>query len=209
MPDGLDSQLSDPLYLELVPLVASAHDGTAVAVDRATFEDWYEQSVDDVFGFLARRVGADHAEDLTADVYIRAWKRRDSYRPERGVPRAWLFGIANNLLKDHRRRERRQLRAYGRLAGAVASGSTDPLVEQTPAKVDMELLQPVIAQALLAMSDDDRDILWLHATGELSYREIAEVLDLAVGTVRSRLSRARGRLASVLSADPHLATGAS
>lgn len=205
--DRSEFQRDNFVHLELVQPARS--DAAPTAVDRTTFESWYEQSVEDVFGFFARRVGPDRAEDLTAEVYMRAWKCRHTFEAGRGVPRAWLFGIARNLMKDHLRSEQRQLRAYSRASNQSRSDADEAQFERAMDRADMDRFRPVVASALLELSADELDILWLHAGGQLSYHEMAEVLDVAVGTVRSRLSRARKRLAGLLSHKKELVSGAS
>jgi len=172
-------------------------DGQAVAfVDRTVFEQWYERYVDDVFGYVARRLGAQIAEDLTSETFVQAWRHRERFEASRGVPRAWLFGIATNLMRDHRRAEQRQLAAFARTGVDIPDGDGDPA--RGVGRIDVELAWPQVAAALSGLGHDERDVVWLHAVGELTYVEIAQALDIPVGTVRSRISRARARLARVL-----------
>jgi len=143
------------------------------------FEALFEDHFDAIYGYLARRVGADIARDLAAETFTRAYAGRKRFDPERGEPRAWLFGIANNLLRHHYRDEERRLRAFARL--------------EPPAR-DAAPEEPAVAEALSVLSREERDVLLLFAWADLSYEGIAEALGLPVGTVRSRLSRARVRM---------------
>lgn len=146
-----------------------------------------------VYGYLSRRVGRTIADDLAAETFVRAFERRSSYDPrfERALP--WLLGIAVNLLAHHHRSEARQFRAL------AASGSLEPpeSAEDAVGRVDANMTQRLVA-GLEQLDDYDREALLLYAWGELKYHEIADVLGIPVGTVRSRLNRARRKLRQAL-----------
>ena len=163
----------------------------------AGFSAVYVEHVDGIYGFLARRVGAQLAEELTAQTFTEALARHDRYDPERGPIGPWLFGIAANLLRRHYRQEERALRAIAAYAGRVPLAGEDD-EERTDSRVVADDWWPDVARALLAMSPGERDVLLLYAWADLPYTGIAGVLDVPVGTVRSRLSRARGRLTAIL-----------
>ena len=167
----------------------------------AGFSAVYVEHVDGIYGFLARRVGAQLAEELTAQTFTEALARHDRYDPERGPIGPWLFGIAANLLRRHYRQEERALRAIAAYAGRVPLAGEDD-EERTDSRVVADGYWPEIAGALLDMSTGERDVLLLYAWADLSYSAVAGVLDIPVGTVRSRLSRARGRLTAVLTDPP-------
>jgi RNA polymerase sigma factor (sigma-70 family) len=137
--------------------------------------------------FLHGRIGALAADDLASETFMIAFRRRKSYDLSRADGRPWLFGIAVNLLRHHRRSEERRLRAYARAADV--SEQSDSLEES---------LDPTVAAALLDLNQDDRNLILLYAWAELSYEELAEALDLPLGTVRSRLSRTRSKLRGAL-----------
>lgn len=157
------------------------------------FEDLYRSASPRVFGYAARRVGRELAEDVTAHVFAEAWASRDRYDPAKGAPIAWLLGIATNVLRRHRRNEVAQLRVLARM-------STDrPLVDVEEARLAAMTASerwPRVATALVSLADVDREILTLATWTDMSYAEMAEALDLSIGTVKSRLSRARTRLAA-------------
>jgi RNA polymerase sigma factor (sigma-70 family) len=140
-----------------------------------------------VHRYLARRVGRERADDLASQTFTVAFERRASFRPDALGARPWLLGIATNLLLNDRRSEQRLLEAVMRL-GAHRDRATSHS-DREPSEVDGEL-----AAALAGLDGDQRDVLLLLAWGELSYEEIAESLAVPVGTVRSRLSRARAHL---------------
>ena len=144
-----------------------------------------------VHGYLARRVGNARADDLASSTFVIAFDRRRQFRPDATTARPWLLGIATNLLRSEWRAERRALDVLGRIAQPVQGF---PSADE-PAGAER------LAQGLAELDSDQRDVLLLHAWEELSYEEIAAALAIPVGTVRSRLSRARARLRSALGAD--------
>lgn len=160
-----------------------------MVVERSEFEELFELHFDAVYGYLARRVGPDVGRDLAAETFVQAFAARRRFDPQRGQPRAWLFGIAHNLLRHHYRDEQRRLQAFSRL--------DEPRGGRAPE-------EPRLAAALNALSVEERDVLLLYAWAELSYEEIAESLVVPVGTVRSRLHRARSRLREALTQEEAL-----
>ncbi len=142
-----------------------------------------------VFRYLVRRVGVDEAEGLLGDVFRIAFEKRATYDRDRPNARPWLYGIATNLLAHHRRTEARRIGATARLLarGQPGDDATDQIVE----RLDAEELWPHVADAVAALPEGERDALLLYVWEELSYDEIARALDVPVGTVRSRLNRAR------------------
>jgi RNA polymerase sigma factor (sigma-70 family) len=163
----------------------------------AGFSAVYVEHVDAIYGFLARRIGAQLAEELTAQTFVEALARHDRYDPDRGPIGPWLFGIAANLLRRHYRQEERALRAIAAYAGRLPLAGDDD-EDRVESRVVADERWPDVARALLGMNAGERDVLLLYAWADLPYSAIAGVLDVPVGTVRSRLSRARGRLTAVL-----------
>jgi RNA polymerase sigma factor (sigma-70 family) len=143
-----------------------------------------------VYRYLSRRVGTAIADDLAAETFTRAFERRSSYDTavERALP--WLLGIAINLLAHHRRSEARQLRALAAMREPDAERFTDAAT----GRIDAASARGRLVAALEQLDDYDREALLLYAWAELKYEEIAGVLGIPVGTVRSRLSRARRKL---------------
>jgi RNA polymerase sigma-70 factor (ECF subfamily) len=147
------------------------------------FEELFELHFDAVYGYAARRIGPDLARDLASETFTRAFAARGRYDAARGDPRAWLFGIAQNLLRRHHRDEERRLRAFARLDLAAT---------------ERETADGRIADALGALALDERDVLLLFAWADLSYEDIAAALEVPLGTVRSRLHRARAHVRAAL-----------
>ena len=147
-------------------------------MDDAGIERLFEDHFDAIYGYLARRVGPDLARDLAAETFTQAYRGRRRYDAGRGSALAWLYGIAHNLLRRHYRDEERALAALAPL-------------DARPAREDAE---PWLAAALGDLGRDERDVLLLYAWAGLSYDEIALAVGVPIGTVRSRLHRARRRL---------------
>ncbi len=153
------------------------------------FEAIFDRHFDAVQRYLARRVGGGRADDLASATFVVAFERRRVFRDASSSARPWLFGIATNLLRNEQRSEQRAISALARLA--------------TDAGRDMGASrEPSDLPALLATLDvEQRDVLVLYAWEDLSYREIATALGVPVGTVRSRLARARTRLRAGLDSE--------
>ena len=145
-----------------------------------------------LFRYLVRRVGVDQADPLLGDVFRVAFERRSTYDFRRPDARPWLYGIATNLLAHHRRGEARRVRAMGRLLGGQPP-LEDPS-EAAVSAIDAESLWSRVAHAITELPDSERDCLVLFVWEELSYDQIAVAMGVPVGTVRSRLNRARLRL---------------
>ncbi len=182
------------------PLSASAtdHELIVASLSRAeAFAEVFERHGDQIHRYLSRRVGQ-LADDLLSEVFLTAFRKRSTYRPESLDVRPWLYGIAANLLRRHQREEVTRYRA---LARAYVGSSAGEDWDATHDRLDAELLRPRLASALAALDHRDREVLLLVAWGDLTYADVAGVLDIPVGTVRSRLHRAR-RLVQARLAEP-------
>ena len=155
--------------------------------DRELFATVFDRHFDCIHRFLSRRIG-DQADDLTAEVFSIAFEGRHRFQPlyESALP--WLYGIASNLLSRERRAEFRRLRALARLEATGAPGAVS---EAATERTDATSLRHALFQALAQLQPRDRDALLLVAWEGLTYDEVAAVLQIPVGTVRSRLNRAR------------------
>jgi RNA polymerase sigma factor (sigma-70 family) len=160
--------------------------------DPESFTEVHDRYFAVIYRYVAGRLGAQAAEDVTAETFLVAFDRRGTFDAERGDVRVWLFGIATNLVARHRRKEARHLKALARL-------DVTPTVEGHERRVVTSVtLLPQLAKALSQLSSGERDVLLLVALGQLAYEEIAKALDISIGTVGSRLNRARKKLSSVL-----------
>jgi RNA polymerase sigma-70 factor (ECF subfamily) len=145
--------------------------------------------------FLARRVDPSDAEDLLGEVFRIAFERRSTFEQDRNSARPWLYGIAANVVAKHYRSEARRHRAIARLSADRALDD-DP-AERAVAAADASVRWTRVMDAIGALAEAERQVLLLFAWEELSYGEIALTLGIPVGTVRSRLSRGRSRLAQL------------
>jgi RNA polymerase sigma factor (sigma-70 family) len=183
-----------------VGVMGSRESDAAVVADSvaspACFSLLYERHLPAVAGYLARRVGNELAEDLTAEVFVRAFRGRATFRPDHETALPWLLGIASHLVADHRRAERRRLATLQRLAGESADTG-----QHESGKLGGDLVGQ-----LRRLPAADRDTLLLIVWGELSYEEAATALGVPVGTVRSRIARARRRLATAIDKKANAAT---
>src|SRR4029450_5373713 len=128
------------------------------------------------------------AEDLVAETFLAAFAQRHRYDLKRSSAKPWLFGILTNKIARHGRSERIHYRGYARSWQApVGDGIDERIVQQVTARAQRARL----ATALYRLSRADRNVLLLVAWGQLSYDEVAEAMKIPVGTVRSRLNRAR------------------
>jgi RNA polymerase sigma factor (sigma-70 family) len=148
----------------------------------------YDRYASQLYRFAYRRVGPDAAEDVVADTFLAAFQRRRRYDVARADARPWLFGILTKEIAQRRRREQARYRA---LARAVGDTTMDGLADRVAAEVSAQAARASLAEALARLAAGDRDVLLLVAWGDLSYEEVAQALRIPVGTVRSRLSRAR------------------
>jgi RNA polymerase sigma-70 factor, ECF subfamily len=150
-----------------------------------------------VHRYLARRLGADLADELAAETFAVAFAKRGRYDVAFADARPWLFGIATRLAHRHWRREERELRAYARTGVDATVPSAD---ERVAARADSAVAGPALAAALAGLTAKERDVLLLYAWEQLDQPEIAAALSISLGTVKSRLHRARTRLHQSLAA---------
>jgi RNA polymerase sigma factor (sigma-70 family) len=138
--------------------------------------------------YLERRVGREVAQDLVGETFLAAFKGRSGYDRARPEARPWLFGIATRMLARHWRAEQRRLAV---LAAVPAEPPHPGHEERVAAELAARQLRQPLVAALAALPVGDRDALLLVAWAQLTYAEVAAALEIPVGTVRSRLNRAR------------------
>jgi RNA polymerase sigma factor (sigma-70 family) len=175
-------------------------DGALIARSRRrpeAFAELYDRHAASIYRFAARRLGEQAAEDVLAETFLAAFGRRERYDPTRPDARPWLYGIAVNLIGRHRRAEARMWRALAR-AGAEPHADAGAEGDAVADRVSAIAAQPVLATALAGLNPGDRDVLLLVAWAELSYEQVAVALRIPVGTVRSRLNRARRQVRDAL-----------
>jgi RNA polymerase sigma-70 factor, ECF subfamily len=169
------------------------------------FAEIYDRYFDEIHRYVAGRLGRDAADDLAAETFIDAFRKRTVFDPARGAIRPWLYGIATTVVARHRRTEARRYNALARvLARSAADLQADDQEDQVAARVSAQARRKPLARALARLSDDDRDVLLLVALADLSYDEVAAALSIPAGTVGSRLNRARRKVREALGAAAHL-----
>ena len=144
------------------------------------FAELFDRHFDTVHRYARRRVGPELAEEIASETFTTAFDGRRRYDRGRADARPWLLGIAANLLRRHWRTEKRRIAAQVSESGGNGASPTEPGGE--------------VADALDELSTGERDVVLLFSLADLTYAEISEALEIPVGTVRSRLARARGRL---------------
>lgn len=144
--------------------------------------------------YAARRLGPDAAEDVVSETFLAAFRDRERYDLGHADARPWLYGIASNVIGKRRRGELARYRAYAR-SGVHPAELSGGLVED--GVTTLAVNRPLVA-ALAALRPGDRDVLLLVAWVELTYEEVAQALGIPVGTVRSRLNRARRKVRQAL-----------
>lgn len=183
-PKTSDGQVDD------VSTAPACTDAQLIAAGPEAFEQLFERHHARIHGWLRRRLPAATAEDLAAEVFERAWAGRDRYDAQVGDATPWLFGIASNLARRHHRQEQRGLRALAR-SGVDPLDRADADPGAADDRVDAGAQHQALAGALAALRGPEREVLLLHAWAELSYEQIAIATGVPIGTVRSRLHRAR------------------
>jgi RNA polymerase sigma factor (sigma-70 family) len=164
-----------------------------IAHDPEAFETFYRAHVEDVQRFVARRVADPHlAADLTAEVFLAAIDAAPTYRPGRGAPVAWLFGIARNVVAGELRRAGRERRAQARVEGSRLLEPDD--VARLQERIDAAAQARRLHAALADLADGERAVFELVALDDLSPAEAAAALGIRPVTARVRLHRARGAL---------------
>jgi RNA polymerase sigma factor (sigma-70 family) len=150
------------------------------------FTELFRRHAPHIQRYVTRRLGSavlngSGADDIVAETFLLAFRQRDRYDPSRAEARAWLY------------------RAFARTG---ADPVTEPFTDRVDDRVSAANASPLLATALAGMSAKLRDTLLLAAWSDLSYEEIAVALGVPVGTVRSRLSRARSQLRKILPQEP-------
>lgn len=155
----------------------------------------YDRHAADIHRYAARRLGDGAADDITADTFLTAFRIRARFDTTRRSARPWLYGIAANLIGKQRRKEVRGLRALARAGLDVVAESW---VEGADSRLAAEASQGELAGAVAGLSGGDRHVLLLVAWADFSYQEVADALSIPIGTVRSRLNRARRKVRKAL-----------
>jgi RNA polymerase sigma factor (sigma-70 family) len=166
-----------------------ARDGDAEA-----FGEIYARHARAVYDYcLWRTTDPQAAEDAVATVFLEAWRQRDRLNLKTNSAAALLLGIAHNVVRGLWRTSRRQRQALTRLRAAAPTDGAEP-ESAVIARVDALRHVREAREAIRSLPRREREVLTLIADGDLSYEETASALGVPIGTVRSRLARARSRL---------------
>jgi RNA polymerase sigma-70 factor (ECF subfamily) len=153
------------------------------------FADIFDRYVDVVLAYARRRLGHAEGEEITARVFMIAFEKRAKFDPGAESAKPWLLGIASNLIRRRFRDERERLSSLAKVSHPLPSEPIDD-----PARLDAERLRPALADALRRLSLGEREAFLLVALGDLTYEETARALRVPIGTIRSRIHRARAHL---------------
>jgi RNA polymerase sigma-70 factor (ECF subfamily) len=154
--------------------------------DSAAFDVFYRENAPRLQAFLRQVVGScEAAEDLAQETFLQIWNRPSGFQPERGTLRSYLYGIARKRAAEWWRKHT----------------PTSPDHEDSPGACQTEAVS-MISDALLHLPEEQRVLLWLREVEGQSYAELATVLDVPVGTVRSRLFTAREALRTIWRSKP-------
>ena len=162
-------------------------------VEPHVFEEIFDRHYRTIYRYVARRLGRDAADDIASDVFLRAFDGRHRYDQTRSSCVPWLYGIAANVCRTTSRSRFREAKAVRRLETVdTAPDSAEGIAWRLDASD--AVAKSGLVDAINALRFDERETLYLQVFGGLSYPEIAEAMDVPVGTVRSRLSRTKAKL---------------
>ncbi|MHB8380651.1 MAG: RNA polymerase sigma factor [Acidimicrobiales bacterium] len=170
-----------------------------VANDGSAFTILFERHSQAVYNHCFRRTASwSSAEDLTSIVWVEVWRRRKDARLHSDSILPWLLAIANNCLRNFQRSHRR----HSKFLARVRPINTDDFTEDADGRLDDERRMAEVLFALSGLRIEDQEIIALCDWAGLSYAETATALGVPIGTARSRLSRAHGRIRASLNIPP-------
>jgi RNA polymerase sigma factor (sigma-70 family) len=167
--------------------------------DPASFGTLFERHGAAIYNYCFRRTADwSAAEDLTSVVFLEAWRKRKEVRLQGDSLLPWLYGVATNVLRNRSRSLRRYRAALERVPRGVEADFADDVA----GRLDDERQMRAVLEAVRQLPKREQDVFALCAWSELSYEEAAVALGVPLGTVRSRLARARARLNARLDISP-------
>lgn len=169
--------------------------------NEGAFSELYERHAGAIYNYLFRRLADwSEAEDLTAVVFLEAFRRRSDVVVLEGKVLPWLYGVATNVLRNRRRALWRHRRLVEQLAGERGEIVTPDAAARAEAAEQMRSLLKTVA----SLPRRQQDVVALCLWSGLSYEEAAAALAVPIGTVRSRLARARAAVAELEGASRHV-----
>jgi RNA polymerase sigma-70 factor (ECF subfamily) len=161
----------------------------------------FDRYGDRIYNHCFRRLGNwAEAEDATSAVFLEVWRHRRRVRLHDGSAAPWLYGVATNVCRNLTRSRRRHLRAVAALA---APGPEPDHADRVTERLGSEARMRAVLGLVESLPEREREVLALVAWAGLSYEQAAAALDVPVGTIRSRLSRARARLTTLTQEEHH------
>ena len=155
--------------------------------DAEAFDAFYRETAPRLLAFLRQIIGnRQGAEDVTQETFLKIWTRPDGFEPERGTLRAYVFGVGRKRAADWWRRQK----------------PSDPVTDH--AGETRTELGSLVGDAFERLPAEQRALLWLREVEGYSYAELATILDVPLGTVRSRLFAAREALRAIWQSKPHV-----
>ncbi len=153
-----------------------------------SFATLFDRHAPAIWRYACRRIGPGAADDVVSETFLRAFSRRAAYDLSVPDARPWLYGIATNVIREHARDEARRHRDIERRR---ENDLVEVEFDRVEARADAAAQVTATAAALAHLEPVDRETLLLYALTELHYEQIAIAMEVPVGTVRSRLNRAR------------------
>ena len=169
--------------------------------DADAFEQLLLEHQKNVYNLCYRMAGdPDDAMDLSQETFLRAWRCLDQYQFASAFS-TWLYRLCSNICIDFLRRRRRQQTVPLTFEDADGEEQTYAVPDAQPLpeeQVELKLTREILQAAMAQLLPEHRAVLQLRVVNEMSYEQIADVLDIQIGTVKSRLSRARNQLKKIL-----------
>jgi RNA polymerase sigma-70 factor (ECF subfamily) len=171
-----------------------------LAGDPTAWETIVRQHHQRIYNLAYRFTGRfDEAEDLAQEIFLKVYRSLTSYRPESGALITWMVRVGRNHLIDHYRRFKVERSRTDSLDVEYEKAEENPARYTGPAEaLEQRELSERVHRALLRISEDLREAVILRDLEEFTYEEIAEMLKVPVGTVKSRINRGRVELARIL-----------
>ena len=177
---------------------AAANDAAVIESswrDPERFAVLFDRHAPHIYRYLARCADRQVADDLVAETFLAAFAKRDRYDLSYADARPWLYGIATNLVGQHRRDQARQARIR---TAAPAEPAVPGHADRVAADVTAQAMRTLLEAALASLSTGDRDVLLLIAWEQLTFQEVSRALGIPVGTAQSRMHRARTKVRQAL-----------
>ena len=162
------------------------------------FGELFQRHSTALLRYLGRRIGPDAATDVVSETFLIAFRKRASFDRTHDSALPWLFGIATRELKRHLADERRVLRA---IAASPLEHIAHDVIDELGDRLDASHRVSMLGKALAELPRRDRDTLLLYAWGDLTYDGVARATGTNVGTVKSRINRARARLQNTITSE--------